>query len=108
MKEVYVMKLLNFFAILTASLLCLSSSLANAQQAKGGGSNREGRAASHMSSRGSENTNAQWSADPERGWLRAEERHELHERRHTSPTAKENRGRHKDQKAHSNGTGRDY
>jgi hypothetical protein len=32
-----------------------------------------------MSERGSANTNAQWSADPERGWVRAEKRHELHE-----------------------------
>jgi len=30
-----------------------------------------------MSPKGSANSNAQWSADPTRGWVRANERHEL-------------------------------
>jgi hypothetical protein len=37
----------------------------------------------HMSERGSTNTNAQWSADPEKGWVRAEKRHERHEQSDT-------------------------
>ena len=45
---------------------------------------RSGKAADHMSERGSANTNAQWSADPERGWVRADKRHELHEQIDTS------------------------
>jgi len=45
---------------------------------------RGGKAADHMSERGSANTNAQWSADPERGWVRADKRHELHEQIDTS------------------------
>jgi hypothetical protein len=45
---------------------------------------RGGKAADHMSERGSTNTNAQWSADPERGWVRADKRHELHEQIDTS------------------------
>ncbi|MGE5851776.1 MAG: hypothetical protein ACM35E_01430 [Deltaproteobacteria bacterium] len=44
---------------------------------------RGGKAADHMSERGSANTNAQWSADPEKGWVRAEKRHELHEQSDT-------------------------
>lgn len=40
---------------------------------------RGGNAADHMSEKGSANGNAQWSADPERGWVRADKRHELHE-----------------------------
>jgi hypothetical protein len=36
---------------------------------------RGGKAAEQMSTKGSGNTNAQWSADPERGWVRADERH---------------------------------
>lgn len=35
--------------------------------------------AERMSERGRANTNAQWSADPERGWVRADERHRLRE-----------------------------
>ena len=36
-----------------------------------------GQASAHMSPKGSANSNAQWSADPTRGWVRANERHEL-------------------------------
>jgi hypothetical protein len=37
-----------------------------------------------MSEKGSTNSNAQWSADPERGWVRAEGRHDLHQQNHKS------------------------
>jgi hypothetical protein len=37
---------------------------------------RGGNADMHMSSKGRDNTNAQWSADPERGWIRTDERHD--------------------------------
>ena len=36
-----------------------------------------GQASAHRSPKGSANSNAQWSADPTRGWVRADERHEL-------------------------------
>lgn len=49
----------------------------DAAQAKNFPSQRGGKADSHMSRKGSANSNPQWSADPERGWVRAEERHEL-------------------------------
>ena len=38
---------------------------------------RGGQASAHMSAKGSANSNAQWSADPTRGWIRADERHDL-------------------------------
>jgi len=47
-------------------------------------SQRGGKAADHVSEKGSANGNPQWSADPEKGWVRAESRHELHEDRHKS------------------------
>ena len=37
-----------------------------------GGNGQRGNAAEHMSAKGRANTNAQWSADPDRGWGRAE------------------------------------
>jgi predicted secreted Zn-dependent protease len=40
-------------------------------------------AADHMSEKGFANGNAQWSADPEKGWVRAEKRHKLHEQKGT-------------------------
>ena len=35
------------------------------------------KAEAHMSDKGRANTNAQWAADPEKGWVRAEERQRL-------------------------------
>ena len=64
-------------AVITVALLLCPGQWARAQGAKNGGPHGGGKAASHMSSKGLENNNAQWSADPERGWVRAEERHDL-------------------------------
>jgi hypothetical protein len=36
-----------------------------------------GKADVHMSDKGRANTNAQWSADPEKGWVRAKARQQL-------------------------------
>jgi hypothetical protein len=72
------MKLNRYIAILSllnALTFCITRSPAHAGQGDKG-SHRGGQAKSHMSSKGAANTNAQWSADPERGWVRAEERHE--------------------------------
>jgi len=44
---------------------------------------RGANAADHMSEKGFANGNAQWSADPEKGWVRAEKRHKLHEQKGT-------------------------
>jgi hypothetical protein len=41
-----------------------------------------------MSNKGTANTNAQWSADPERGWVRAGERQDR-------ATTKQNHGKQK-------------
>jgi hypothetical protein len=35
------------------------------------------KAEAHMSDKGRASTNAQWSADPKKGWVRAEERQQL-------------------------------
>lgn len=45
-----------------------------------GRSSEHRKGAEHMSGKGRVNTNAQWSADPDRGWVRAEERHKLREK----------------------------
>jgi hypothetical protein len=70
------MKLGNYIVVATILTALVGSGAANAASAdKNKISQRGGRAAEHMSTKGSVNTNAQWSADPERGWVRAEERH---------------------------------
>jgi hypothetical protein len=54
---------------------------------------RGGKAAEHMSSQGTRNTNAQWSADPEKGWVRSDERNQQHDKEH--PTNEVQRGNDK-------------
>ena len=49
---------------------------------------RGGKAAEHMSAQGARNTNAQWSADPERGWVRSDERHQQHDKEHPADEAR--------------------
>jgi hypothetical protein len=56
---------------------------------------RGGKAAEHMSTKGSVNTNAQWSADPERGWVRAEERHKQDKKNGVTSEAKKSNAKTK-------------
>jgi hypothetical protein len=67
------------FGVLNALAFSSINDSAHAAQAKGRTSQRGGKAAIHMSVNGQENTNAQWSADPDRGWVRAEERQNPHQ-----------------------------
>ncbi len=72
------------FAVLNALVFSSIDHSVHAAQAKRHASRRGGNAATHMSVEGQDNTNAQWSADPDRGWVRADERHDL-QRREQSP-----------------------
>lgn len=53
-----------------------------------------GRASPHASSKGTTNGNAQWSADPDRGWVRADERHKS-DAQNDSSAPERTRGKHK-------------
>ena len=65
----------------------VSSSAAPAEK----NNSRGGKAAEHLSSQGARNTNAQWSADPEKGWVRSDERHQQHDKEHpTNETRRAN------------------
>jgi len=55
----------------------LSGQAAANGQGKKSTHHRGGQANAHLSPKGSANSNAQWSADPTRGWIRADERREL-------------------------------
>ena len=68
-----------FLAVLLLGLLqfAFNSRAAAAGTGKNLNNHRGGQASAHMSPDGSANSNAQWSADPSRGWIRANERHEL-------------------------------
>jgi hypothetical protein len=87
-------KYMAVFSLLIALAFCLTHSTANAGQGNKG-SQRGGQANSHMSSEGSANSNAQWSADPERGWVRADDRHQRHDASQTTGESKQNRGKQK-------------
>lgn len=81
-------------SLLNALSFCIAHSSAIAGQGDKG-SHRGGQAKAHMSSKGAANTNAQWSADPERGWVRAEERHERRDASNETSTVQKNSGKHK-------------
>jgi hypothetical protein len=87
-------KYIAVFALLNALAFCLMHASANAGQGDKG-SQRGGQANSHMSSKGSANSNAQWSADPERGWVRADERQQRHDESPANGKSKHNRGKQK-------------
>jgi len=87
-------KYLAVLSVLSILAFSLMHSPANAGQ-DDKGSNRGGQANSHMSSKGSANSNAQWSADPERGWVRADERHQRQDESQAMSKSKQNRGKQK-------------
>ena len=61
-------------------------------------SERGTKAADHMGEKGVANGNAQWSADPEKGWVRAEKRHKLHDQRGTPSESNRQFGKAKGQR----------
>ncbi len=63
--------------ILTALLISAGSRAAAKDQSKYLTNHRDDKTATQMSSKRAANHNAQWSADPTRGWVRAAERQEL-------------------------------
>jgi len=81
-------------AMVLSALLDTSAAIA-AGPGKNSGNQRGGKAAEHMSAKGAANTNAQWSADPERGWVRAEERHKQHENGGASSNTNQTNGKPK-------------
>ena len=81
-------------AMVLSALLDTSAAIA-AGPGKNSGNQRGGKAAEHMSTKGAANTNAQWSADPERGWVRAEERHKQHENGGASSNTNQTNGKQK-------------
>jgi hypothetical protein len=83
------------FGLLSALTLCAIDTPARAGQGKESSVNRGEKAKTKMSDKGKENTNAQWSADPDHGWVRADERHELQARRKSDESSKQGREKQK-------------
>jgi hypothetical protein len=57
---------------------------------------RAGQAAQQMSSKGSAHSNHQWSADPERGWVRGDEVHGSNEQRSETKRRNQSKSQSKD------------
>ena len=70
-------KNLTIITFLGALFVGLSDHAAATGQGNSAVSYSRNQATAHTSNSASVNNNAQWSADPTRGWVRAEERHDL-------------------------------
>jgi hypothetical protein len=84
-----------FVVILIASLIDCAGVAFGAAAGKGTVNQHRARAAAQMSTKGASNNNAQWSADPVRGWVRAEERHKMQQKTASSEATKQNDGTQK-------------
>jgi len=88
-------KIIALFGLFNALMLGTANHSASAGPEKRGEDRRGAGAAVQMSAKGRENTNAQWSADPDHGWVRADERHELQARRKSDEGSKQGREKQK-------------
>jgi len=95
------MKSANIIAVflLFNALLGIDVRSSLAAQARDSRGQRTGRAAPQMSSNGSADSNHQWFADPERGWVRGDESHgandqgSANKRRNQSRAQSNNKGK---------------
>ena len=87
----------SYIPVLAIAILLLanvSSSVVAAGQAKKP-PKQHGAVSSKNSSKASTNQNAQWSADPDRGWVRSDESHTIQRRDRLSTFTKETDGKEK-------------
>jgi hypothetical protein len=87
----YLIAVIPFHALLAFTL----STVGAASTGKNDANQRGGKGAEHMSSKGSFNTNSQWSADPDKGWVRADERHKQHDKDHPRDDVRPKNGKAK-------------
>jgi hypothetical protein len=89
---------LTSFVILNGFLVSLAAVSVHAGSSKTSGT-AAGNAHVHTRDRTVVNTNAQWSADPEQGWIRNDQRRKAHERHQPTSQFKKDSGKHKDHNA---------
>jgi hypothetical protein len=91
------MKIASNISVLAIAILLLAnvtSSVLAAGQAKDSDKQR-GAVSTKNSSKPSTNQNAQWSADPDRGWVRSDESHNIQRRDRLSTAPKQTDGKNK-------------
>ena len=86
LKSMYLLAVLTVMALMGNP----TGSAFGAAAGKGIANQRGGKAVEQMSTKGASNTNAQWSADPEHGWIRADERHKLSQKADPPKAVKNN------------------
>lgn len=99
MKEQIIMSY-RISTIVIAAVFTLAASTLDPEPL-GAAQSRGAKAGTHMSDKGRANTNAQWMADPEKGWVRAEGRHQLRDE-------KQENAKSKGGKRHGNGQKKTY
>ena len=81
----------NTTVVILAALALASMKLVVAHNAEAAPP-KGGKAEARISDKGRANTNGQWSADPEKGWVRAEERQQIrNDKKETSKRNQVNR-----------------
>jgi hypothetical protein len=87
----YLIAAITLHAVLAFTILTVGAASAGKNDAN----QRSGKGAEHRSSKGSFNSNAQWSADPDKGWVRADERHKQHDKDHPRDDVRPKNGKAK-------------
>ena len=86
----------NTTVVILAALTLASMVAQNVEAAPPKG----GKAEARMSEKGRANTNSQWSADPEKGWVRAEERQQVRDDKKEAKRNQLNRKGNRSKKNH--------
>ena len=87
----YLIAVIPLHALLAFTL----STVGAASTGKNDANQRDGKGAEPMSSKGSFNTNSQWTADPDKGWVRADERHKQQDKDHPREDVRPKNGKAK-------------
>jgi hypothetical protein len=91
------MKVAGYISVLAIASLLLAN-VTNSVAAGGKGENphkQRGAVSTKNSSKQSTNQNAQWSADPDRGWVRSDQSHSIQRRDRLSTAPKQTDGKNK-------------
>ena len=83
------------YSIAAITLAFTISTVGAVSAGKNDANQHGGKGAEQRSSKGSFNANSQWSADPEKGWVRADERHKQHDKDNPRDDARPKNGKPK-------------
>ncbi len=87
----------SYLSALAITILLLTSVTGSTVAAGQGKSthNERGARSTHGGSKGTANNDAQWSADPEQGWVRSHQNHSMQDRNKSTTSPKSTGGKNK-------------